>query len=213
MAIVFHAASGSPYVWRVWLALEHKKIPYELRIHSFDAGDLARPEFRAVNPRGKVPAIEDGGFALYESPAIVEYLERIHPTSPLFPEHPHAGAIVRRLICEADLYVQGPLEAMVDQVLFAAEGKRDAGALAKARDAFVAELMRWDFEQTPYLAGETVTAADHALYPMIALARRMETRFGGFAVMDDLGPQIASWMKRIEALPYYDKTYPPHWRG
>src|SRR3954462_4236936 len=55
MALVFHGASGSPYAWRVWLALEHKRIPYELRTLSFDKGDLKAAEFRALNPRGRVP--------------------------------------------------------------------------------------------------------------------------------------------------------------
>jgi glutathione S-transferase len=42
MAVTLHYASGSPYAWRVWLALEHKGVPYELRTLSFDAGDLRR---------------------------------------------------------------------------------------------------------------------------------------------------------------------------
>ena len=75
MALTLHYASGSPYAWRVWLAVEHKGIPYELKLLSFDKGDLATPTFRALNPRGRVPALEDDGFALYESAAIVEYLE------------------------------------------------------------------------------------------------------------------------------------------
>ena len=66
MALTLHYASGSPYAWRVWLALEHKGIPYELKLLSFDKGDLATSAFRALNPRGRVPALEDDGFALYE---------------------------------------------------------------------------------------------------------------------------------------------------
>jgi len=64
MALTFYYASGSPYAWRVWLALEHKGVPYELKILSFDAGDLKMPEFRVLNPRQKVPVIVDDGFTL-----------------------------------------------------------------------------------------------------------------------------------------------------
>jgi glutathione S-transferase len=42
----------------VWLALEHKGIPYQLRTMSYDAGDFQKPEFGAVNPRRRVPTIE-----------------------------------------------------------------------------------------------------------------------------------------------------------
>src|SRR5215216_2874463 len=84
MALTFYNASGSPYGWRVWLALEHKGLPYELKMLSFDKGDLKTPEFRALNPRGRVPVIVDDGFPLFESAAIVEYLEDKQPrgTSP-----------------------------------------------------------------------------------------------------------------------------------
>jgi len=75
MALDFYYASGSPYAWRVWLALEHKRIPYNWKLLSFDAGDLQKSSFHAINPREKVPAIVDDGFALYESSAILEYLE------------------------------------------------------------------------------------------------------------------------------------------
>ncbi len=82
MALTFYNASGSPYGWRVWLALEHKGLPYELKMLSFDKGDLKTPEFRALNPRGRVPVIVDDGFALFESAAIVEFLEDKQPGDP-----------------------------------------------------------------------------------------------------------------------------------
>jgi len=87
MALTFYYASGSPYAWRVWLALEHKGIPYGMKTLSFDAGDLNKPEFLKLNPRHRVPVIVDDGFVLYESAAIVEYLEDREPGEPrLFSE-------------------------------------------------------------------------------------------------------------------------------
>ena len=59
--------------------LEHKGMPYELKSISFDAGDFKKPDFLALNPRHRVPVIVDDGFALYESAAIVEYLEDKQP--------------------------------------------------------------------------------------------------------------------------------------
>src|SRR5215213_11956946 len=65
MTTTLHYASGSPYAWRVWLSLEHKGVPYELKTLSFDAGDLKTPAFLALNPRHRVPVLVDDGFALY----------------------------------------------------------------------------------------------------------------------------------------------------
>ncbi|MGA7325589.1 MAG: glutathione S-transferase N-terminal domain-containing protein [Rhodomicrobium sp.] len=59
MTITLHMLSGSPYAWGVWLALEYKGLPYELKMLSFDAGDFQKPEFRALSRWRKVPAIVD----------------------------------------------------------------------------------------------------------------------------------------------------------
>ena len=75
VAVRFYYASGSPYAWRVWLALELKGIPYHRKTLSFDAGDLKTPEFGALNPRRRVPVLVDDDFALVESAVIVEYIE------------------------------------------------------------------------------------------------------------------------------------------
>ena len=62
-----------------------------------------------------------------------------------------------------------------------------------------------------YLAGE-LSAADITLYPLIALGLRMEQKKPDLDVRSAIGPKLGAWMKRFEALPYFDKTYPPHWR-
>src|SRR4051812_28625531 len=110
MSIAFYYGSGSPMAWRVWLALEHKRLPYDFHLLSFSAGDLQKPEFLAINPRHKVPVIVDDGFSLYESTAIIEYLEQRYPDSgePLFPRDARAAALVRRTIQEADMYYNVP---------------------------------------------------------------------------------------------------------
>lgn len=219
MAIVFHAASGSPYAWRVWFALEHSKLAYELRMASFAAGDLKKPEYLAINPRGRVPAIVDNGFGLYESAAIVEYIHHAYPDadSPLIPNEPRAAAIVRRLVCEADQYVQPPMERLVDQILFTKESERESKIVDKACAELVAELARWDTSTVchgGWLAGSAgPTAADYAFYPMLALLRRLETRFGGFKLTDSFGANLQRFMSQIESLPFYERTYPPHWRA
>ncbi|MBI1397185.1 MAG: hypothetical protein GC151_14530 [Betaproteobacteria bacterium] len=212
--LTFYYGSGSPYAWRVWLALEHKQIPYELRTMSFSAGDLTTPAFLAINPRHKIPAITDGDFALYESTAIVEYLDEAYRSGPsLFPGDTRQRAIVRRLVQEADQYFATSMEKIVDQVLFTPQEKWDLEAIDKARAGLAEELKRWEScVAGTYLAGESVSAADFTLYPLLALTKRMEKKKPDIDVAGMTGPNVSAWMQRVEALPYFRKTWPPHWK-
>lgn len=214
MSIDFYCGSGSPYAWRVWLALEHKVLPYQLKMMSFDAGDLRTPQYTKLNPRQRVPVIVDRGFVLYESAAIVEYLEDAHPQSgvPLFPTSVQARATVRRLVREADEYLAHPMEGLAAQILFTPKDKWDAGVIAKARDDFVKELAHFEQALASDFLADRVGAADFTVYPLIALALRMERRKPDLGVGAAIGPRLGAWMKRIEALAYFDRTRPPHWK-
>lgn len=219
MALVFYAASGSPYAWRVWLALEWRRIPHQLRMLSFSKGDLKTPEFTALNPRQRVPAISHDGFALYESAAIVEYLDEISAPGPLcLPGDAQQRALARRMVREADQYFAEPLERLVSQLLFTPEALWSDAEISAARDAMAAELARWEQGMRPeaeggYLAG-VLSAADFTLYPQLALALRIAGRRPGLDVelYAALGPRLREWQRRMEELEVLQKTWPPHWR-
>ena len=212
MALVFYYGSGSPFAWRVWLGLEHKRIPYEQKTVSFSGGDLRKPEYAAVNPRQKVPAIVDDAFALYESDAILEYLDEKYPAPKLFPGDTQQRALTRRMIREADLYFGGAMDAVIDEVLFKPQAEWDTDAIAKGRAAMAKELALWEsLMRGDYLAGE-LSAADFTLYPLVALSLRSEKKKPDIDLRSIIGPKVAAWMKRIESLPYFQKTWPPHWK-
>lgn len=215
MPITFYYGSGSPPAWRVWLALEYKGIAYDLRLMSFDAGDLKRPEFLAINPRARVPAIVDGDFALYEASAIVEYLEEQYPATPqLFPGATRERARVRRWISEIDDDFARASNDLGAAVLGTPRARWDAARIAAARQALVAEmeviarLMEGD-----YLAGSRVTAADFALYPLLALQARYDLKDAELGMVAARPPRLGEWAARIEALPFFGKTIPPHWKA
>ena len=212
MALTFYCASGSPYAWRVWLALEHKGVSYALKMLSFDAGDLEKPEFAALNPRQRVPVLVDDGFALYESAAIVEYLEDKWPDKPrLFSADVRQRALERRMVREADAYFAPTEERLADAVLFTpAERKSEDRIAARIADVN-AELARWETTIAgDHLAGP-ISAADFTLYPQAALALRVAGR-AGRKPADLVGPKVGAWMRRMEAMPLTQKTWPPHWR-
>ena len=214
MALTLYYMSGSPYAWRVWLALEHKQIPCELKTMSYDAGDFKKPEFLALTPRRKVPVIVDDGFALYESAAILEYLEDKQPTEPrLFSADLRQRAIERRLVREADQYFAAAMEHLVEAVLFTPRERWSPERIAAAGAELKQELALWETAIAgDYLAG-ALSAADFTLYPQLALVQRIGSRNPGLLAADMIGPGVSAWMRRMEALPCTRKTWPPHWKG
>jgi glutathione S-transferase len=96
MSLVLYYGSGSPFAWRVQLALEHKALPYERKVLSFSAGDTRKPEFLALNPRHRVPVLVDGDFVLPESNTICRYLAAQQGRSDLLPRSPRERAAVER---------------------------------------------------------------------------------------------------------------------
>lgn len=214
MALTFYYGAGSPYAWRVWLALEHMGIPYERKVLSFSDGDLRKPEFLALNPRGKVPVIVDGGLTLYESAAILEYLDDAYPDcgKRLLPGAASDRALVRRMVCETDNYVGPPTNRLFWLVLLTRPEEWKPDRIATTRDDLVAELGRWTGEfRSDYLAGP-ITAADFTLYPLIALALRCEKRKPDLGLRERLPARIDAWIRRIEMLPIVTRTWPPHWK-
>ncbi|MDB5807773.1 MAG: gst [Betaproteobacteria bacterium] len=212
MPIIFYYGSGSPYAWRVWLALEHKKLAYDFRLMSFADGDLKKPEFLKLNPRGRIPLIVDGDFALSESGAIVEYLEEQYPaTAPLFPGTTRERAGVRRWVADIDDSVDAAMGRMGEAVF----GKEtDAQVLAAAREGLLKELQYVAARmEGDYLAGARLTAADFALYPTVAMLARYDRRRPALGMAAACPPALAAWGKRIESLPYFAKTVPPHWKA
>ena len=212
-SLKFYYGSGSPYAWRVWLALEHKALAYELKLQSFSAGDLKKPEFRALNPRGRVPVIVDDGFAVYESAAILEYLEDEYPQAgaPLLPATARPRALARRLIREADQYLAHTLERWSSRSCSA--HPRSGSRRSLPAHAMPSSSSR-AFEQSlrgPWFV-ESAGAVDFTVYPMIALALRMESKKPDLAIRAALPPGLVGWMRRVEELPFFDSTYPPHWK-
>jgi len=214
MAVNFYYASGSPFAWRVWLALERKGIPYHRKTLSFDAGDLKTPEFVALNPRRKAPVLVDDDFALAESAAIVEYIEERWPQEPrLFSSDLRQRAVQRRMVREADQYFAPALEHLATEVLFTPRERWSREHIAAAGAEIKEELAMWESTIAgDYLSG-ALSAVDFTLFPQIALVQRIGTRNPGLLPADLLGPKMSLWTRRMEALPITQKTWPPHWRG
>jgi glutathione S-transferase len=208
----FYYGSGSPFAWRVWLALEEKGVRYEHILLSFQAGDLKKPEYLAISPHGKVPAlVDDDGTALYESQAILEYLEERYPEKPLLPRDPAGRAAVRIEEIEAFNYFQEAFSKLARQVFFTPAAERDEKSIADARanvrgilDALDARCAK---RGKDFICGATFSRADCTWVPFVELAAR-----AGVDLDPGQTPCLAAWRSRMRARPSYERTYPPHWK-
>ena len=84
--------------FRVRIALNMKGLPFEETMVNLPKGEQFLPEYKAVNPQSVLPALVDGeGPPLFQSMAILEYLDEMHPQPPLLPQDPRDRARVRAL--------------------------------------------------------------------------------------------------------------------
>src|SRR5262245_29125545 len=118
MALELFWGSGSPFSWSALLTLELKGIAYDSHRLEFSKKEHKSAEMLRLNPRGKVPVLRDGDFIVYESMAIMRYLERKFPQKPLFGATPEATARIEQTLSEIHSYLAKPLGDVTRPFLF-----------------------------------------------------------------------------------------------
>ena len=219
MAITLYWGSGSPYSWRVQLALEHKRLPYESQQLHFDKQEHQSPHMLRLNPRGRVPVLKDGDYVVFESVAILYYLEVKYPQRPIFGSSPEEAGVIMRVICEFQAYAEPSLSKIVEAI-FADRPAADLAPLADAMHVVAREARTIEgrLSKEDWIVGSAVSATDMVIFPWIQLLRRALRRDAArelgarFLPMEKNYPALARWIQRVEALPGYERSYPPHWR-
>lgn len=219
MALEVYWGSGSPYAWRVLLALEVKQIPYESKRLSFTDEDLKSDEYLAISPRGKVPAIRDGSVTVHESIAILRYLEDLKSEPALFGNGPVERSKIWCSIMEIMNYIEPNILDYARTIFYGELADKKQIAIT-AREAIENELTNLNSSliNKNYLASDKLSAADIVLYPVIpflsraAMKENTEEVSGKLRAIDEHYPAIGAWCKRIESIPGYEKAYPPHWK-
>jgi glutathione S-transferase len=171
MITVFGEGRGLRVVW----LLEEMKLAYRLRSVDLIAGVEDDAEFLAVNPAGFIPAIQDGDVTMVESIAIMEYLMARYGPTPLAPDprDPTFPAYQQFLhLGEAGLAAS--IYFVVGALNFAPEAERGNWSAGQALEVFESRLglVKRQLARSPYLAGETFTAADISVTYALLLARQ-----------------------------------------
>src|SRR5579871_5184181 len=138
MALTLYWGSGSPFSWRVQLALEHKGLPYESQLLHFDKQEHQSPQMLKMNPRGRVPILKDGDYVVFESLAILYYLDLKYPQPPIFGRSPEEAGVIMRVICEYQAYTEPHLEKIVE-AFFTPSHSRRSDDLASAMHVVASE--------------------------------------------------------------------------
>ena len=185
----------SPYATRVRMQLYIKGIKAELV--AVPAGGSHTPDYIKINPLEKIPTLDDGGFHLPESSAIMEYLEDTHPTPSLRPADPKERAKMRVIFNIADQYVLTPLFELFEQVNPATRDakKVDTGLtdLSKALSG-----LEHFISGGKYALGATPTLADCALVPALFFVNAIGPAFGQANL---LGPKAKAYYAAVQTDP------------
>ncbi|SOY50069.1 maleylacetoacetate isomerase [Cupriavidus taiwanensis] len=195
--------------FRVRIALELKGLSYDyVPVHLLkEGGQQLKPEFRAVNPDGLVPALADGEHVLQQSLAIVEYLDEVYPEPKLLPGTALDRAYVRGLAQEIACEIHPLNNLRVLKYL-----KHTVGVTDEVKDAWYRHWIELGFASLQanlersgkagrFCFGDTPTLADLCLVPQVFNAQRFHIDVARY-------PAIASIYDECMALPAFQKAEP-----
>ena len=196
--IVVHHLENSRSQRVLWL-LEELDLEYEVRRYSRDPKTmLAPPELARVHPLGKSPVIEDGGHAIAETGAIIEYLVEREGGTLGAPANRESLLRYRHFLHYAEGSMMPPLFGLLIVNRLGLLGKPAKGPIL----AMFGRHLDWlesELSSRDWFAGDAFTAADVMMSFPLEVAR-------GRAGLGNERPNLIDWLERIHARPAYDRA-------
>ena len=173
MALTLYWGSGSPFSWRVLLALEHKGLPYESQLLHFDKQEQQSPQMLKMNPRGRLPVLKDGDYVVFESVAVLYYLDVKYPQAPIFGASPEEAGVIMRVICEFMAYAE-PSLLRITEAIFSGEVAENIDELTDAMHVVAREARTIEgrLSKEQWIVGANYSATDMVIFPWIQVLRR-----------------------------------------
>ena len=183
--------AATPNGHKISIALEELGLPYEVHALSFDRQEQKAPEFLRINPNGRIPAIVDDGFAVFESGAILLYLAE--KTGRLLPSDPKGRSLAIQWLM-FQMGGVGPMQGQAN-VFFRYFPEKLQGAIDRYQHETrrLYEVLDRRLGEAEYLAGD-YGIADIATYPWVRIHD-----WAGVAI-DGL-EHLQRWMDAIAVRP------------
>lgn len=201
---VLHGFAASPYVRAARMGLEEKGVAYTLT-----TVDMSAPDYTDFHPFRRMPVLDMDGLRVFETAAILRYVDEARPGPSLQPADPQARARMTQWISVVNSYIG---QSLVREVLFeilarpffgqATDWPRVEAALPGVKASLA--ILERGLGQSPYFAGDTFSLADILYFPMLNYASRVEP------LADALGaaPNLRAWLARIGERPSVVATEP-----
>jgi len=188
--------TNSVNVKKALWALEELKLPYNRVDAGLQFGVVNTPEYRRLNPNGLVPTIDDDGFILWESHAIVRYLCAKHAAGSLWPTGLQVRANADRWMDWAFTFA-AVLRPVFWNLIRTPPDKRDLKAVAEG--AQKAGELDAQLADRPFVAGEALTMGDIPLGCHLQIWFRLD-------IARPAVPRLQAWFERLCARPAYAKV-------
>jgi len=190
---------SSVNVQKVVVCANELGIAYERIDAGGKFGVVNTPEYRRLNPNGLVPVIEDGGFVLWESNAIVRYLARVHGAGTLWPDDAREGADADRWMDWQATAVTPAMFGAFWNLIRLEPDQRSPSAVdeSAAKTEPLMAILDAHLAGRSFVAGARYTMGD------IPLACAVH-RWLGLPLRRGARPHVEAWMARIMARPAYD---------
>ncbi len=189
---------------KVRFAANAMNVAYDFQSVDLAAGEQRQENFLKVNPVGRIPALTDGDFVVFESNAIMRYLAE-KTNSPLYPKDLQKSAIVNQWLDFGSIHIGGAMGKIFFNTLVYkfVNGTKDENSLKEGRQFLTNFLKNVDAQlaKTPYICGNDLTLADLNLLAILDPCEVTGTDISAFV-------KVVAWRKKLQAQDLYQKVFP-----
>lgn len=205
MPLLLHVFPPSPRAVKVLAVANHLDLPYEIKLVDLLQGAQKTAEFTAINPNQRMPVLEEDGYILWESNAIMQYLALKKPESGLLPlDEPGRLDVTRWQFWDAAHWDAACAVFVFEYLvkpLIRGIPEQDPESLAHGEEAFhrVATVLEAQLKGRKYVTGDRLTLADFALAAPLHLAPLIHLPLEPYK-------EIRRWHADLGTLPSWRKT-------
>lgn len=189
----FYHKTLSLYSRPVWIALLEKQLHFELVELALD-GDQWQPEFLAINPFGRIPVLVNDNFSVFESLAILDYLELQYPTPAFLPTDIRALTVIRMIEMLA-------LHELIPAMLTVVRITDNEIAIRQANQQITVMLSFLErcLTNNLYLAGNQISLAEIVVGPIISWLPHINISLSNY-------PKVKLWSNHLLQRPAWQAT-------